>query len=96
VLEVTELPAREGTMICAQVRIQDGDKKVACRSSSVKAKLVGQKYCGHVWGEQDVKEMLERGEKGNFTFFCPMPKCRLAHVVSRVAGKVGLWIGALI
>lgn len=95
-LQVTEDAARPGTMICAQTRIEDDDTRIPCRSSSVKAKMVGQKFCGHVWEQADVQEMRDRGAKGNFTFYCPMPKCRLAHVVSRVHGKPGLWIGALI
>lgn len=95
-LQVTEDRPKPDTMICAQVRIDDDDKKIQCRSSSVKARMVGQKFCGHVWDEAEVQEMRDRGAKGNFTFYCPTEKCRLAHVVSHVPGKPGLWIGALI
>lgn len=95
-LQVTEDPARPGTMICAQIQILDSDTKIQCRSSSIKARMLGQKFCGHVWDAADVQEMRTLGAKGNFTLYCPIPKCKLAHVVSTIPGKPGLWIGALI
>jgi hypothetical protein len=94
VLQVTNEQPKRDAVLCAQDRIEETTVRIRCRSSSVRAKLAGRKYCGHVWEEEDVKEMRERAAKGNTTILCP--NCALGHVVGGIPGRPGVWIGALL